>query len=431
MISAYIMPHPPIARHGVGRGEEKIIQNTLDAYRAASELIAQDAPETIVIISPHNVVFRDAFYLSPGKTYEDGLYRFGDSEDRLSIPYDTELADEIAKLAEESDIPVVRDDVYAKEPDHGSAVPLLFVRESYTNFRVVRIAPCFLSNQTLRQMGKIIERAAAHVGRRMTLIASGDLSHKLREDGPYGFAKEGPEFDKQVTAAMKTADFDAFTRFDAAFIDKAAQCGLPGFMMMAGALENYHVTPNFLSYEGPFGVGYAVCAYAARDVCVQLAKDSLECYVRTGKQLQRPDGLPSWMTEKRSGVFVSLHKAGDLRGCIGTIRPWTDCIADEIIALAVEAGTQDPRFCAVSESELPDLIYNVDILSDAEPAERSQLDAKRYGVIVTCGGRRGLLLPDLEGVDTPGQQIDIALRKAGIAPNENYSLERFTVERHT
>ena len=430
MISAVIMPHPPIARAMVGRGEEKKIQSTLDAYRAASRQIAQDAPETIVIISPHNIFFRDAFYISPGEVYTDSLARFGASADRVSIPYDTELRDEIIRLCDEKGIPTVSSTRYAGEPDHGSLIPLLFVREAYTDFRVVRIAPSMLSDEMLMEMGRIIERAAAHLGRRMTLIASGDLSHKLLPEGPYGFVKEGPEFDRKVTGMMRSGDLKAFREFSPDFRDRCAECGLPGFIMLSGALENYHVEPDFLSYEGPFGVGYAICTFAIEDACVRLAKDSLEKYIRTRTLLKRPDNLPEWMTVQRAGTFVSLHKHGDLRGCIGTISPWSDCVADEIIALAVEAGTRDPRFYPVTAEELPELEYNVDVLSEPEPAERDQLDARRYGVIVTLGSRRGLLLPDLEGVDTPGQQISIALRKAGIRPDEPYKLERFTVERH-
>ncbi len=431
MISAVIMPHPPIARPMVGRGEEKKIQPTLDAYRAASRQIAEDAPETIVIISPHNIFFRDAFYISPGEIYTDSLARFGASADRASIPYDAELRDEIIRLCNEKGIPTVSDSRYAGEPDHGSLIPLLFVNEAYTGYRVVRIAPSMLSDETLTEMGRIIERAAAHLGRRMTLIASGDLSHKLLAEGPYGYVKEGPEFDRRVTEMMRTGNLKAFREFSPDFRDRCAECGLPGFIMLSGALESYHVRPDFLSYEGTFGVGYAVCTFAIEDACVRLAKDSLEKYIRTRKQLPRPDDLPEWMVSQRAGVFVSLHKHGDLRGCIGTIMPWSDCVADEIISLAIESGTRDPRFYPVTAEELPDLEYNVDVLSEAEPAERDQLDAKRYGVIVTLGSRRGLLLPDLEGVDTPAQQISIALRKAGIRPDEPYRLERFTVERHT
>ena len=431
MLSAVIMPHPPIARPLVGRGEEKKISATLDAYRDASRQIAEFAPETIVIISPHNIFFRDAFYVSPGTEYSDSLSRFGAPGDWISVPYDTELREEILRLCEEKGIPTVSDSRYAGEPDHGSLIPLLFVNEAYTNYRVVRIAPSYLSDGTLMEMGCVIERAAAHLGRRITLIASGDLSHKLLPEGPYGYVKEGPEFDRRVTEMMKNGDLAAFREFPPEFRDRCAECGLPGFIMLSGALENYHVTPRFLSYEGTFGVGYAVCTFAAEDACVRLAKDSLEKYIRSGKELQRPDGLPEWMTTQRAGVFVSLHEHGDLRGCIGTIMPWYGCVADEIIALAIEAGTRDPRFMPVRAEELGELEYNVDVLSEAEPAERDQLDARRYGVIVTLGSRRGLLLPDLEGVDTPGQQISIALMKAGIRPDEPYRLERFTVERHT
>ena len=431
MISAVIMPHPPIARELVGRGEEQKIRATLDAYRAASRQIAEYAPETIVIISPHNIFFRDAFYISPGEFYHDSLARFGAPADRVTIPYDAELREEIVRLLEEENIPVVQDRRFAGEPDHGSLIPLLYVNEVYRDYRIVRISPSLLSDETLVETGRLIERAAAHLGRKITLIASGDLSHKLLEEGPYGFVKEGPEFDRQVTEMMRSGNLSSFRDFTPEFRDACAECGLPGFIMLSGALENYHIRPDFLSYEGIFGVGYAICTFTAEDACVRLAKDSLEKYVRTGKMLSRPEDLPDWMLKQRAGVFVSLHKHGDLRGCIGTIMPWSDCVADEIIALAVEAGTRDPRFQPVSASELADLEYHVDVLSAPEPAERDQLDAKRYGVIVTNGYRRGLLLPDLEGVDTPGQQIAIALQKAGIYPSESYELERFTVERHT
>ena len=159
MRSAVIMPHPPIARPLVGRGEEKKIAATLEAYRTASRQIAADAPETIVIISPHNILFRDAFYISPGSEYRDSLARFGASADRLSIPYDTELRAEIIRLAEQRGIPTVSDSRYAGEPDHGSLIPLLFVSEVYTGFRVVRISPSFLSDEMLMEMGF---RSAGH-----------------------------------------------------------------------------------------------------------------------------------------------------------------------------------------------------------------------------------------------------------------------------
>ncbi|MBR6090434.1 MAG: AmmeMemoRadiSam system protein A [Anaerolineaceae bacterium] len=431
MIQGIIMPHPPIARASVGRGEEKKIQATLDAYHTASQRIADYAPETIVIISPHNIFFSDAFYVSPGKTYEDSLARFRAPDDRLSIPYDEELRTEIVRLMQERGIPVVQKKAYANEPDHGSLIPLLFVSEVYTGFRVVRIAPSMLSDDILKETGSLIERAAAHLKRKITVIASGDLSHKLLPEGPYGFVEEGPEFESRVTEMMRKGKLKGFCEFTSAFRDKCAECGLPGFIMLSGALGNYHIKPDLLSYEGTFGVGYAICTFEAEDVCVRLAKDSLTKYILSRKMIPIPKGLPEWMTELQAGAFVSLHKKGELRGCIGTILSMTACVAQEIISMAVEAGTHDPRFQPVRADELADLEYNVDVLSEPEKTDIAGLDAKRYGVIVTNGNRRGLLLPDLEGVDTIEQQISIALQKAGIDPDEGYSLERFQVERHT
>ena len=446
MISAYIMPHPPIARPSIGRGEEKKIGATLEAYQKASRMIVRDEPETIVVISPHNLMYRDAFYIAKGDVYRDNMAQFGAPQDRLEIPYDTEMADEIARLFSEQGIPYVYDERGEGRPDHGTAVPLLFVNEAFAAgsgakaesglYRIVRIAPCLLDNETLLLAGSLIERAAAHTGRRVTFLASGDLSHKLRKDGPYGLSPEGPEFDALITKAMKEGDFHAFTCFDDDFLDGAAECGLPGFIMMAGALSDYLVTPEFLSYEGTFGVGYAICAFHIKDRYVELARESIETFVRTGRPMKisdglRPEGIPDTMLKTKAGVFVSLHKNGELRGCIGTILPCYENTAEEIIHLAIESCSADPRFHPVREDELDELEVNVDILSAPEPAVREMLDAKRYGVIVTSGYRRGLLLPDLEGVDTPEEQIAISLRKAGISPAEAFSIERFTVERHT
>lgn len=161
---------------------------------------------------------------------------------------------------------------------------------------------------------------------------------------------------------------------------------------------------------------------------VKLAKETVEGYVRTGK-VPKPKELTPEMKE-RAGVFVSLHKHGQLRGCIGTFEPARDNVAEEIIANAISSATMDSRFPAVTESELDDLEYVVDILARPEPVtELSQLDPKEYGVIVESGWRKGLLLPDLEGVDSVDEQIAICRLKAGISPDEPVNLYRFQVRR--
>ena len=167
------------------------------------------------------------------------------------------------------------------------------------------------------------------------------------------------------------------------------------------------------------------------DIYVELARQSLTSYIKDGKKLQMPEGLPEELMNRRAGAFVSLHKNGELRGCIGTIGPTTYCVAQEIINNAISASTEDPRFNPITPDELSGLEINVDVLGTPESIESpKELDVKRYGVIVTSGNRRGLLLPDLDGVDSVEQQISIAMQKAGIRPGEKIRLQRFEVVRH-
>lgn len=165
-------------------------------------------------------------------------------------------------------------------------------------------------------------------------------------------------------------------------------------------------------------------------VHVELARETIDTYIKTGKVVKAPSDLSDEL-KGRAGVFVSIKKFGELRGCIGTFEPTKKNIASEIIQNAISASTCDPRFPAVSKDELSDLTISVDILSSPEPiSSADELDPKRYGVIVQSGWKRGLLLPDLEGVDTVEQQVLIAKRKAGIADGEQIDLYRFEVRRY-
>jgi AmmeMemoRadiSam system protein A len=164
---------------------------------------------------------------------------------------------------------------------------------------------------------------------------------------------------------------------------------------------------------------------------VALARETVEKYVKEGKKTAPPKALAPEMKEK-AGVFVSIHKKnGDLRGCIGTFEPQQRNVAEEIIVNAISSATRDPRFDPVTPDELADLDYSVDVLTLPEPVDNiGALDAKKYGIIVVAGWRRGLLLPDLEGVDTPEEQIDICRQKGGIGPDEPVQLYRFEVKRY-
>ena len=299
----------------------------------------------------------------------------------------------------------------------------------------------------------LIREVVEATGRRTVFVASGDLSHKLQDYGPYGFAKEGPQYDERIMDVCRRAAFGEMLDFDEVFCEKAAECGHRSFVIMAGALDAQAVEARELSHEDVTGVGYGVCTFYPKgsdesrhfldlylkkwsgnmtdDAYVMLAKKSLESYILRQEMIRVPDDLPEDMLTKRAGAFVSIHKFGKLRGCIGTILPTTDCVAQEIVENAISASTRDPRFSAIEPEELPFLEINVDVLSEPEDIDSmEELDVKKYGVIVSCGGRRGLLLPDLDGVDTVEEQVSIAMQKGGIRPGEKISLQRFEVMRH-
>jgi AmmeMemoRadiSam system protein A len=412
---------------------------------------------------------------------------------------------------------------------------------------LIVISIAFASHETLFRFGQCVGRAISEADGDVVFIASGDLSHKLKSDGPYGFDPAGPEFDRHVLACVRDSDVGALLATNGGLLDSAAQCGFYGLAMMYGALLwqdaampaaaadravagsggcvagdgcavsgacAVRLASDVRSYEGPFGVGYAVArvtAVAAKpesaeavaaaageravvktaaagrpaapetakapatapenavaaatapeniavaageraesgvpaagahdraesgcagsgDPYVELAKSALRAWIAERRQLPVPPGLPPEMRDTRAGAFVSIKKRGLLRGCIGTISPACGCVAEEIVQNAISACSRDPRFEPISPGEIPDLTVSVDVLAEPEPiASAAELDAKRYGVIVSKGFRRGLLLPNLEGVDTVEAQLRIAREKAGIFDASGCKLERFEVTRH-
>ena len=459
ILEAVIAPHPPLIIPTVGRGQEQEVQTTIDAYRTVAKQVAAWNPEVLIVTSPHQIMYTDYFHISPGRGATGDMSAFGAGQTKLRVEYDVPLRDEIVRCGEAAGLRVGT--LGQRDPylDHGTFVPLYFLQEAGVDCPVLRIGLSGFSPLDHYRLGQCITQAVESLGRRAVFIASGDLSHKLRDDGPYGFAPEGPEFDRQVTEAMAAGDFLRFLTMDPALCERAAECGLRSFQIMAGALDGQAVESKLLSYEGVTGVGYGVATFAitgpdedrrfgaqcaelerarlaekkaSEDPWVKLARLSLETFVKTGERLERlPEGLPAEMTEQTAGAFVSLHVRGQLRGCIGTTGPTTESVAWEIVQNAVSACARDPRFPPVTVSELDSLEYSVDVLGRPEPiSSPAELDVKKYGVIVSCGGRRGLLLPDLEGVDTVEQQIDIARQKGGISAREKYTLERFEVVRH-
>ena len=459
ILAAFMVPHPPMIVPAVGRGSEQQIQKTIDAYEQVADEIAALAPETIIITSPHAVMYADYFHISPGRGARGDFGRFRAAQVRFDEEYDRELVSELASIASEQGFPAGVMGERDKQLDHGTMVPLYFVRNKYKGAKIVRIGLSGLPLSEHYRLGQMIREAVDRTGRRVVLIASGDLSHKLQDYGPYGFAEEGPQYDARIMDVCGRAAFGELFDFDETFCDRAAECGHRSFVIMAGVFDGLAVKATQLSHEDVTGVGYGICTFypgekdedrhflqqylegasrrlaekrAKEDPYVQLARKSVEYYILHHRKMEMPENLPEELLTRQAGAFVSIHEHGKLRGCIGTISPVRDCVAREIIDNAVSASTRDPRFDPIRADELKWLEISVDVLGEAEPiSSAAELDVKRYGVIVSKGRKRGLLLPDLDGVDTVEEQISIAKSKAGIAAwDNNVELQRFEVVRH-
>ena len=458
IIAAFMVPHPPMIVPEVGRGSEKQVAKTIASYEKVAGEIAALKPDTIIISSPHSVMYSDYFHLSPGSGAHGSFAEFGAPGVKFEVEYDEELVNLIEAKAQGLHFPAGT--LGEKNPalDHGTMVPLWFILKKYKDFKLVRTGLSGYDLLKHYEYGMMIKDAVEELGRRVVYVASGDLSHKLQEYGPYGFAKEGPEYDKRIMDVCSGARFGELFDFDENFCEKAAECGHKSFVIMAGTLDGMDVEAEQFSHEDVTGVGYGICSFIPKaqdekrhflkarlqtvqdeieqkrfnsDEYVNLARASAEYFVTNGKVMPVPDWVSRELLNKTAGAFVSVHNFGALRGCIGTIASTQKNLALEIIENAVSAVSKDPRFSPVTQDELKYLDINVDVLGEAEKIKSpSELDVKKYGVIVQSGYKRGLLLPDLEGVDTVEQQIDIARRKGGIAPGEKIDLFRFEVVRH-
>ena len=458
IIAAFMVPHPPMIVPEVGRGSENQVEKTIKAYEKVADEIAALKPETIIISSPHSIMYSDYFHISPGAGARGSFADFGAPQVKFDLDYDEELVKLICARADASHFPAGTLGEKRPELDHGTMVPLWFVTKKYKDFKLVRTGLSGYDLLKHYEYGMMIKDAVESLERRIVYIASGDLSHKLQDYGPYGFAEEGPVYDKRIMDVCSGGRFGELFDFDENFCEKAAECGHKSFVIMAGALDGRAVEATQYSHEDVTGVGYGICSFVPKgddegrhfldkrlklvenellekssksDVYVKLARASAEYFVKNGDVMPLPENVAPALLNTKAGAFVSIHKFGALRGCIGTIASTQKNLALEIIENAVSAVSKDPRFQPVTEDELKYLDINVDVLGEAEKiSSPAELDVKKYGVIVQSGYKRGLLLPDLDGVDTVEQQVSIARRKGGIAPDEEVDLFRFEVVRH-
>lgn len=442
LLSGYLFPHPPIIVAEIGRGEEEKALKTVEGCKTLARDIKDKTPDTIIIITPHGPLFSDAISISVGEDLRGDFKNFGNNELDFSYKNNLDLVNRIIDRSYEENIPIAKiDKNMAKdykislELDHGALVPLYFIDKEYKNFKLVHITYGLLTPEVLYKFGNVIQDIVMELEEKVAFIASGDLSHKLSNDGPYEYSPSGEKFDRKLVEILETEDFESLVSFDQELSESAGECGLRSLIILGGFLSGLEIESEVLSYEGPFGVGYCNAQFSLiknmESQHVRLARKSLEYYVINEEPIEPPKNLSDKLLNNKMGAFVTLKKHGILRGCIGSILPTQSSLAEEIIVNAISAGVRDPRFLPVTKDELVELEYSVDLLDSPEPITSiKELDTKKYGVIVSKDFRKALLLPNLEGVDTPEEQVNIALEKAGIKNHEDYKMERFKVTRY-
>jgi AmmeMemoRadiSam system protein A len=434
LVFSGIAPHPPIMVPEVGRESIAGVRRSIEAMAELTERLIASGAESVVLISPHAPLEIDSFVAYAGPEVYGDFANFRAPETSVSAPADEELLNAIsaAAAADGYRVSLLAD----SELDHGTAVPLYFLLRNGWRGRVVALGYSFLSNEDHLRFGGCIKRAVDAVGRPVGFIASGDLSHRLAPQAPAGFNPNAHVFDEAVVAALKANDPQAIIEIDYNLRKLAGECGYRSMLVAIGASSGLPLSCEVMNYEAPFGVGYLVAQLlnqrneAQADELPRLARAAVETFVRSREVIEPEESLGQLLS-MRAPCFVSLKKDGELRGCIGTVEAVRESLADEIIANAISAAMNDPRFEPVGEDELPSLRYSVDVLLPAEETVMEDLDPKVFGVIVEDenGGRRGLLLPDIPGIDDAEQQVEIAAHKAGIPHGTPIKLWRFKVDR--
>ena len=225
ILAAFMVPHPPMIVPEVGRGSEKQIEKTIRAYELVADQITALKPETIIVSSPHSVMYSDYFHISPGSGAVGSFADFGAPEVKFDVDYDEELVKDLCERAEEAGFPAGRLGEKRPELDHGTMVPLWFILKKYKDFKLVRTGLSGYDLLKHYEYGVMIKDVVESLGRRVVYVASGDLSHKLQSYGPYGFSEEGPIYDKRIMDVCSEARFGELFDFDENFCEKAAECG--------------------------------------------------------------------------------------------------------------------------------------------------------------------------------------------------------------
>lgn len=431
---AALLPHAPIICPAVAGPRAGAVAATTAAGAEVGRQVVAATPDVVVITAPHGARHPTDLTLHTASRLAGDLGRFGAPEVRVDLPGAVKLAETIGAAGIAG---VVVRPLDSGNLEYSTVVPLSFLCKAGWRGPTLVVGLPYPGGGDPAAIGAAVAGGADRLGVKIGVIASGDMSHRLTADAPAGFDPDGARFDAMVTTLLRGHDLQALGHLDPELRARAGEDCLDSLLFAAGCLGFEAHAPRLLSYEGPFGVGYGVAILTApaaghggEPSLPELARDAIRAYV-VEKRVYTPHVAmpPEW--QERAPVFVTLQNpGGELRGCIGSLEPTTANVAAETVDRAVAAATADPRFAPVRAEEVEGLDVEVSILSPLEAVDSvADLDPTRYGVVVEAGGRRGVLLPAIAGIDDAETQVAIARRKAGMRPDTPVRLYRFTVDK--
>ena len=470
IVFAGLMPHAPVLVPGVGGDRLAEVAATVRAMATVARHAVATQPETLVLVSPHSPRRPGAFGLWRTPQLRGSLERFGSPEDRVDLPLDRAFADQLETEAARRGLRTWH--IADKSLDHGAVVPLCYFVAAGWKGPTVILSLNYPGEGGLDELGQAIAAVAQERRRRTAIIASGDMSHRLTPAAPSGFHPNGQRFDEALIALLRQGAYREIARIDSDLKESAAEDAADSTRIAVTAAGYRTEGHEVLSYEGPFGVGYGVAilfeqkgtgdSVAASALARSHERERVETSSSTRsrswlhKTLPEPQVIASLSDlpvvarraveaalgsgpktppfhatgelTGRHGVFVTLHTEKEkLRGCIGSLAPIEKDLVEETWRLAVAAASHDYRFRPVTAAELPGMRFSVTVLGELEPVPSpAELNPAVYGVVVTAAdGRKGVLLPDIAGIDSVAEQIAIARDKAGIGSDEPVELQRF------
>jgi len=473
IVFAGLMPHAPVLVPGVGGDRLADVAATVRAMATVARRAVAAQPETLVLVSPHSPRRPGAFGLWRTSQLRGSLEKFGSPEDRVDLPLDRTFADALELEAARRGLHTWH--IADKSLDHGAVVPLCYLVAAGWKGPTVILSLNYPGEGGLEELGQAIAAVAEEQHRRMAIIASGDMSHRLTPAAPSGFHPDGRRFDEALIALLRQGAYREIERIDSHLEETAAEDAADSTRIAVTAAGYQTEGHEVLSYEGPFGVGYGVAilfeskSAGDSDSALALNRSRERERVEISESTRSRSWLPKSLTHSevlgslsdlpvvarcaveaalgagpkappfeaageltgRHGVFVTLHtEKGKLRGCIGSLAPTEKDLVEETWRLAVAAASHDYRFEPVTAAELPRMHFSVTVLGELEPvASPAELNPAVYGVVVTAAdGRKGVLLPDIAGIDSVAEQIAIARDKADIGSDEPVELQRFRAD---